>query len=76
MLTSLTAAQIDHGLAAIALAQRLGELPPGPVSRRTLAAYSGLSAATIERYERAILAKAYLSASAIIDQQTNPNTEP
>ena len=62
MLTDLTAAQLDHGLAAIALAQRLGELPPGPVSRCTLAAYSGLSLSTIARLEKQVLAKAYLAA--------------
>lgn len=65
MLTALTAAQLDHGLAAIALAQRLGELPPGPVSIRTLAAYSGLSPSTIAKYETLAIARAYQNATAL-----------
>jgi len=75
MFTPLTEAQLDHGLAAIALAQHLGELPPGPVSRRTLAAYAGLSNATIAKVEALALARAHQAAVALALHPT-PQPQP
>jgi hypothetical protein len=56
---ALHEAMIDHGLAAIELAKHLGEIDPGPISRSTLAAYSGLHHGVIERLEKQALARAY-----------------
>lgn len=62
MLTDLTAAKIDHGLAALRAAQLLGEhghgddgelVPePGEVSGRYLAACCGVSLRTIQLFEQ------------------------
>lgn len=64
MLTPLTAAQLDHGLAALRACQLIGDaddgetIPvPGEVSLRTLAEYCGVSEATILGVERMALAK-------------------
>lgn len=59
MLSELTAAKLDHGLAALRLAQLRGEEPSGPgeVSLATIARYCGCSADTVQRIERIALAK-------------------
>jgi hypothetical protein len=57
-MTEDIAARIDHGLAALALAQLRGEAPaPGQVSAATLASYAGVSEETIRRLEKLALAK-------------------
>lgn len=69
MLSHKTAAQIDHGLAALRLAQAMGDIDgetvpmPGDVSLGTLARYSGVSEATIQGVERMALAKLFLALS-------------
>lgn len=58
MLSDLTAAKLDHGLAKLALDQLTGAAPPpGEVSLSDLARRSGVSEATIRRIERIALAK-------------------
>lgn len=67
MLTPLSADMLDHGLAALRASQLLGDLgeaddgefvpEPGNVSHRDLAAFTGLSVATIHGVERLALAK-------------------
>lgn len=68
MLTQRTAARLDHGLAALSLAQTMAQLgidaddgeripEPGRCSLADLAAYCGVSEDTILRLERAGIAK-------------------
>ena len=64
MLNPLTAAQLDHGLAALRACQILVDAEdsepvpaPGEVSLRHLAQYCGVSEATILGVERIALAK-------------------
>lgn len=80
MLTDLTAAKIDHGLAALRAAQLLGEqghgddgelVPePGEVSGRYLAACCGVSLRTIQLLEKRVRDK---FAAALISEGIAPN---
>lgn len=58
MLTDITAAKVDHGLARLAKEQLEGSAPPpGEVSIADLATRSGVSEATIQKIERMALSK-------------------
>ncbi len=57
MLTDLTAAKIDHGLARLALDQLEGRAPTGKVSVREIASRAGVADATILKIERMAIAK-------------------
>jgi len=58
MLSAITAAKLDHGLASLALDQLRGEAPPpGQISLEELARRSGVSPATVAKIERIALAK-------------------
>ena len=58
MLTDLTAAKIDHGLAKLALDQLKGEGPvPGKVTQEDMASRAGISRSSYRRYEQSVLAK-------------------
>lgn len=64
MLTDLTAAKIDHGLASLALDQLHGQAPPpGQVSLSELASRAGVSETTIFKLERIALAKLHAAIS-------------
>jgi hypothetical protein len=57
-LSELTAAKLDHGLAALALDQLRGEAPPdGQVSLADIARRAGVSEGTVLKLERLALAK-------------------
>jgi len=63
-LSEITAAKIDHGLAALALDQIRGDAPPeGMVSLSDIAARAGVSESTIAKLERIALAKVALRLS-------------
>ena len=58
MLTDITAAKIDHGLAKLAMDQLAGSAPlPGEVSIEDLATRAGVSKQTVAKLERIALAK-------------------
>jgi hypothetical protein len=58
MLTPETTAKLDQGLALLRAAQEAGEAPPpGEVSLRVIAKFSGLSRDTVSSMERVIKAK-------------------
>lgn len=58
MLTPITAAKIDHGLARLALDQLTGAArPPGEVTLSDIARRADVSEATIRQIEKTALAK-------------------
>lgn len=72
MLSALTAAKIDHGLAKLALDQITGDgPPPGAVSLAALAHRAGVSEATILKLERMALAK--VTARLLADPEIPPH---
>lgn len=70
MLSEITAAKVDHGLASLAVDQLTGKAPPpGQISRAELARRAGVSETVISKIERIALAKA---AAAILSQPDLP----